>query len=292
MLLQQIINGLTIGATYALVAVGFSMVYSVLELANFANGAFYVFAPYVVVLLYASMGWGFIPAFLIAILATGVLGALMDRFVLTTIRNHKAQTSSSMVATLGVSTVIINGLIAVFGSATKSLPNAVNIGRIHIGNAIMTGNQLVIIVMSLIIMAVLSVIVYKTKLGSAMRSIAQNPVASRMMGVNVNRIITITFFIGSASAAIAGTMVAMYYGSVDTTLYTSVSVKTFASAILGGIGSVPGAMLGGVIIGMLETFVAGYWTSAYKDMIAFIIIIAFLIFKPNGLLGHRKLNKV
>lgn len=224
MLVQQIINGLTVGTTYALVAVGFSMVYSVLELANFANGAFYVFAPYMVVLLYASIGWGFVPAF----------------------------------------------LIAVFGSATRSLPNAVNIGRIYIRDAIMTGNQLVIIATSVVIMVVLSVIVYKTKLGSAMRSIAQSSVASRMMSVNVNRIITVTFFIGSVSAAIAGILVAMYYGSVDTTLYTTVSVKTFASAILGGL-----------IIGMVETFVAGYVTSAYKDMIVFIIIIVFLIFQPN-----------
>ncbi len=231
MLLQRIINGLTIGATYALVAVGFSMVYSVLELANFANGAFYVFAPYIVVLLYASMGWGFIPAFVIALLGTGLLGAMMDRYILTTIRNRKAATSSSMVATLGVSTVMINGLIAIFGSDTKPLPNAFEIDRIHIGPAIINGNQLIIIVLSVVIMAALSIIVYKTKLGSAMRSIAQNVVASRMMGVNVNRIITITFFIGSVSAAIAGTMVAMYYGSVDTTLYTTVSIKTFASAI-------------------------------------------------------------
>lgn len=292
MLFQQLVNGLTIGTTYALVAVGFSMVYSVLELANFANGAFYVFAPYIVVLLYVSMGWGFIPAFFIAVIATGILGAFMDRFILTNIRERKAPISSSMVATLGVSTVIMNGLIAIFGSDTKAVPNAFPVGKIYIGSVIITGNQLIIIVLSVVIMAVLSIIVYRTKRGSAMRAIAQNSVAAQMMGVHVNRVITVTFFIGSVSAAIAGTMVAMYYGSVDTTLYTTVSVKTFASAILGGIGSIPGAMLGGVMIGMLETIVAGYISSAYKDMISFVIIIIFLIFRPTGLLGHKKINKV
>ena len=292
MFLQQVFNGLTIGMTYALVAVGFSMVYGVLELANFANGAFYILAPYILFLMFSSMSWGLLPAIILAIIVTGVVGALMDHFILATIRKNKASVSSSMVATLGVSTVITNGLIAIFGSDTKPIPSNVGIDSIHISTAILTGTQVLIIIAAVIIMVVLSLIVYKTKLGSAMRSIAQNGTAARMMGVNVNSIITITFFIGSACAAIAGAMTSMYYGSVDTMLYFSVSVKTFASVILGGIGSVPGAMLGGMLIGMLETFITGYVTSAYRDTISFMIIIVLLIVRPTGLLGQKKITKV
>lgn len=292
MLLQQIINGFTIGATYALVAVGFSMVYGVLELVNFANGAFYVLGPYVVLIFTVSLGVSFPVAFLLAILGTGILGACMDRFILTPIRNSNAPKRSSMVASLGVATVITNTIMTVFGSETKYFPDVFGLGKVYIGSAIITGNQIVIAVTAVVIMIVLSITVYRTTLGSAMRSIAQNPRAAMIMGVDVNRTITITFFIGTMSAAIAGTMVAIYYGSIDTTLYLGVNIKTFASAVLGGVGSIPGAMVGGLIIGFLETFVSGYISSAYQDSIAFMVLVVILIFRPSGLFGQKQITKV
>lgn len=293
MFLQQLFNGLTMGATYALVAVGFSMVYGVLELVNFANGAFYVFAPYMIILFYVSWRINFWVSFVLIAIATGLLGAAMNSFILTPIRNTpKALRSSQMVATLGVSTMMTNGLMAMFGSETKRFPNMFDFEKVRIGDAILTWSQIVIMIASVIIMAILSFIVYKTRMGTAMRSISQNSTAARAMGVNVNRIITITFFIGTCAAAIAGTFVAMYYGSTDTVMYTSVSMKTFASAILGGIGSIPGAMVGGFTVGMLETFATGYISSAYKDVISFGILIIVLIFKPTGLLGQKNITKV
>lgn len=293
MFLQQLINGLTIGTTYALVAVGFSMVYGVLELVNFANGAFYLLGVYILLTFYSFMSQNFFLALLMGVICTGILGALMDRLILKRVRVRTGGSGvSSLIATLGVGTFIINLIIVIYGSETKLFPKVFDFGKIYIGSAIVMWNQIIIAVLSIIIMVVLSLVVYKTKLGSAMRAISQDSSAAKLMGIPVDRVIMITFFIGTMCAAIAGSMVATYYGAIDTTMYLAVNLKTFTSAVLGGIGSIPGAMVGGIIIGVLETLVAGYISSDYKDVVAFVILIIVLIFKPSGLFGKKKNDKV
>jgi branched-chain amino acid transport system permease protein len=293
MFLQQSFNGLTIGTTYALVAVGFSMVYGVLQLVNFANGAFYLLGVYVLLTFYSFMSQNFFLALIISVICTGALGAAMDSIILEPIRSRsKGSGVSSLIATLGVGTFIINLIILLYGSETKTFPEIFNLGKVYIGSAIVMWNQIIIAALSLIIMIILSIIVYKTKLGGAMRAISQNPSAAKLMGIPVNRIITVTFFIGTMCAAIAGSMVAMYYGAIDTTMYLAVNLKTFTSVVLGGVGSLPGAMLGGIIIGVLETFVAGYISSDYRDAVAFVILIIVLIFRPTGLFGQKNTDKV
>ena len=293
MFLQQLVNGLTVGCTYALVAVGFSMVYGVLQLVNFAHGAFYLVGVYMMITLYVSMSLGLLPALLLALTGTGLLGALMDRVILKPIRNRSGNSGvASLIATLGMGTCITNLLIVLFGSETKSFPNILDFGKFYLGGAIVRWNQVLIALITIAMMSLLSLIVYHTKMGTAMRAISQNPQAAQLMGIPVDQVIMITFFIGTVCAAVSGVLVAMYYASIDTAMYMAVSLKTFASAVLGGIGSLPGAMIGGVLIGVLETLVAGYISSDYREAVAFIILIAVLLLKPSGLLGQKQAEKV
>ncbi|MBQ5952329.1 MAG: branched-chain amino acid ABC transporter permease [Lachnospiraceae bacterium] len=292
MLLQQLINGITLGATYALATVGFSLVYGVLELANFANGAFYILGAYFAMVLYASMGMNFAVSLALALAGTGILGAAMDAGLLRPIRSKGGTRTSMMISTLGVGTAITNLIIVLFGSETKRFPDAFGGKRLEFASAVVTYKQLFTILLCIVVMVVLSILVYRTKLGRAMRAISQNPVAARLMGIDTNTVILLTFFIGTMCAALSGTVVSMYLGSLDTTMYSSVNIKMFASAILGGVGSLPGAVLGGMILGMLETFVSGYISTAYKDVFSFAILILVLLFRPAGLLGQRTIKKV
>ena len=291
MFLQQVVNGLTIGSTYSLVAIGFSMVFSVLELTNFANGSFYMFGAYITVLTLSATGNFFVSMF-ISVLLTGALGACMDRFAIRPIRKKNGPGIAAVISTIGVSQIINNSVLVFFGTETKLFPKVFNLGKFNINGVIITCLQIIILCVALFLMVVLSIMVYKTKLGNAMRATAQNVNAARLMGINVNMIITLTFFIGSMLAAIAGTLVGMYYESVDVAMSGAISMKTFAAAVLGGVGVLPGAMLGGILLGLVETIVAGYISSGYRDAIAFAILIIVLIFKPAGLLGKKIATKV
>ena len=292
MFFQQLFNGITIGATYSLVAVGFSIVYSVLELVNFAHGSFYVLAGYLVLTMYSFMALPYPVAILASLIVTGLFGAAMNKFLLEPIRKKTSSGESVMTATLGVSTFILNLIMVLYGSETKPFPNPMNLGKFYIGSVIMKWNQVIIAIAAIVMIIVMSIIIYKTKIGSGMRAIAQDVSAAKLMGVNKELVITFAFFSGILCAAIAGILVAMYYGSVDTTMYLGVSMKTFAAALLGGIGSLPGAALGGIIIGVLEAFVAGYISADWKDCIAFIVLILVLLFRPSGLFGHKEIKKV
>ena len=269
------------------------MVYGVLQLVNFAHGAFYLVGAYLMITFFVSMSMGFLPALLLTVIGTGAMGALMDRVILKPIRGGSGNSGvSSLIATLGMGTCLTNLLIVIFGSETKRFPNVLDFGKLYIGNAIIRWNQIIIAIFTLILMLMLNLLVNRTKIGTAMRAISQNPKAAELMGIPVNQVIMFTFFIGTACAAISGILVAMYYSSIDTAMYMAVQLKTFAAAVLGGIGSLPGAMLGGVIIGVLETLVAGYISSDYRSAVAFIVLIAVLLFKPSGLLGQKHVDKV
>jgi branched-chain amino acid transport system permease protein len=295
MFLQQLINGLTIGSIYALVTIGFSMVWSILQLANFAHGSFYMLGPYLVltsVLLLGNTPLTFIVVVLIISIFTACLGAGMDRVLLRPIREKKVSNISTILCTIGVQTVINNGIIAIYGSQSRAFPAPFEMETISIGNAVVSWMQIIIFCLAVVLMLALSWIVYRTKLGVAMRSISQNSRAASIMGINVNRVIMITFFIGTFVAAVAGCMVGLYYQVIDTTMATVTGSKSMAAAILGGIGVLPGAVVGGLIIGVLETMVAAYVSSGYRDAIAFAILIIVLIVRPTGILGKKAVNKV
>lgn len=295
MFLQQIINGLTIGSIYALVTIGFSMVWSILKLANFAHGSFYMLGPYLTLMIITLLGVSPVTFILVALVIaflTGSLGASMDRVLLRPIREKKGSTISIILCTIGVQTVINNGIIAIFGSQSRSFPDPFELPSITIGNAVVSWMQIIIFVLAVSLMLILSKIVYGTKLGTAMRAVSQNGRAASLMGVNVNQVIMITFFLGTCVASIAGCMVGLYYQVIDPTMATITSSKSMAAAILGGIGVLPGAVLGGLIIGVLETLVAAYVSSGYRDAIAFAVLIIILVVRPTGIMGKKSINKV
>lgn len=295
MFFQQVINGLTIGSTYALVTIGFSMVWSILQLTNFAHSSFFVLASYFNLYIMIALGGtpqAFFIGFVISVILTAALGALMERTFLRPIRKKKAIGIAAMLCTVGVQTVINNSILIFFSTETLSFPDVLKLGKFHWGNAIVSWLQVGIFAMAVILMIAMSVIVYKTKVGAAMRAISQNPDAAYLMGINVNRVIMITFFLGTFVAAIAGIMVGMYYQAIDTTMASATGSKAMAAAILGGLGSLPGAMLGGIIIGVLETFVACYVSAGYRDAIAFAVLIIVLVIRPTGMFGKKTISKV
>lgn len=292
MLLQQIINGITIGSTYALVAIGFTMIFGVLELTNFSNSSLYMFGAYVTWLLYAGTGMNFFVAFALSIVITGVLGWSIDRFALRQLRKKHAPKLSGLITTLGMSMVIDNAIMVFCGTDSKMFENFLNFGSVHIGSAVVTWTQIIILIVACVLMIALSIIVYRTKIGKAMTAIAQNQDAAKLMGIDTNRVISLTFIISGFLACIAGTMVAMYYRSIDTAMGSSIGTKIFASAILGGVGILPGAVVGGIVLGVVETMVSAYISSGYRDAISFTILILVLLVMPNGLFGKKAINKV
>ena len=193
---------------------------------------------------------------------------------------------------MGVSTVIDNVILLFFGSETKAYPNMITIPPLQIGSVSISGNQLVILGVALLLMVLLSIMTYKTKLGKAMRCTSQNMNAAKLMGINTQAIISLTFVISSALAAVAGVLVGMYYQTIDISSGFVVGMKTMASAVLGGVGVLPGAMLGGLIIGVVETLGASYLNAGYRNAYAFIILIAIILIKPSGILGKEKVTKV
>ena len=291
MFLQQLINGLTIGSTYALVAIGFSMVFGVIKLTNFANGSLYMLGAYLSLMLYLLTG-NFVVAFLLSLILTGTAGYCLERFALRYLRKKHAPNLSALITTLGMSMIMDNFVMLFFGSETKSFPNKLDLGRFYIGNAVVSWTQVIILAVAFILMTVLSLIVYKTKLGKAMLSTSQNMEAAKLMGVNINGVISFTFICSGVLACISGTMVGMYYQAIDSTMGAMIGMKIFASAILGGVGMLPGAVVGGLCMGVIETIVAGYMSSGYRDAIAFTVLIVILLFRPVGLFGKKQINKV
>lgn len=292
MFLQQIVNGLTIGSFYALVAIGYSMVFGVLELTNFAHSAVFMMGGYVACVALQA-GVSFPVAFLLALITCGAIGILIDRSCLMPMRKRGAKRISYLICTIGLSTFLQNLINLVFGSESIPFKEVLVRRQYTIGSNLVISNlQIIIWIMSIVLVAVTTFLVNKTKLGASMRAVAQNPTAAKLMGVNTDRVITFTFFLGSTLAAVAGTMFAMYYYSVDLQMGFTVGMKTFASAVLGGIGSLPGAVVGGYLIGIIEALFAGYISSGFKDAIGFIVLIIVLLVRPSGLMGRKSVSKV
>ena len=292
MILQQLINGLTLGSTYALTAVGYSMVFGILELVNFAHGSVYMVGAFLTLIFLTALKLNFFVSFMLSIILTGILGIAIDKFALYPLRKKNAPKVTALISTIGVSIFLQNLVMIVWGSETKNFPLVIDFGSIDFLGAKLSILQIMIFSMSLVTMIGLNIMIQKTKIGKAMRATAQNTEAAKLMGVNINTVIMTTFFIGSALASVAGTMVGMYYQTIDPYIGYMAGLKAFAAAVLGGIGVLPGAIIGGLLIGVTETLAAGYINSGYRDAIAFAILIFMLIIKPSGLLGKHNPKKV
>ncbi|MEK6681428.1 MAG: branched-chain amino acid ABC transporter permease [Nitrospirota bacterium] len=301
MFLQQIINGLTIGSVYALIALGYTMVYGILQLINFAHGEIYMIGAYMGIIAIGffvylgladiSLTLTLILTFIAAMIFTGAYGITLERIAYRPMRN--APRLSILISAIGMSIFLQNYVMLAQGAKDKIFPHDLKIqGGLTIADAHITYIQIMIMLISILMMAGLTYFVKKTKIGMAMRATSQDMRMAGLLGINTDRIIVITFFLGSILAGAAGVMISMYYGIVNFSMGYAAGIKAFTAAVLGGIGNIPGAMLGGILLGLIEALGAGYISSEYKDVFAFAILVIVLIFRPSGLLDERVSEKV
>ena len=291
--LGAVINGVALGMAYALIAVGYSLVFGILRLINFAHGSIYAFGAYMVY-FFVSMNLGFLPSVILAVLLSGILAFLVDKITLEPLRKKDSDLISNLITTVGVSFVITNllSMEALFGSQKRLFPSTNLFGSLRIGSLTIQSSQIVMFAAALVLMVIMTCVVNKTKIGLSMRAVEQNGKAARLVGVNVNRTISFTFFMGGASAAIAGALINGYYQSISPTMGTTIGLKAFAAAVVGGIGVLHGSVIGGLVIGVGECIAAQYLGSNVRDPMAFVILIAILVIRPNGLFGKKGITKV
>ena len=288
--LQQMINGLSLGSIYALVALGYTMVYGIIKLINFAHGDIYMLGAYIGFIVTTKLGLGFVPALLISMVGCAITGMTIERIAYKPLRH--ATRITALITAIGVSYFLEAGTQRVMGAGVQTFPNVFVNETIMLGNVRISTQQIVIFVVTIVLMVALQFLVNKTKIGRAMRAVSVDADAARLMGVNVNATISFTFAIGSALAGAAGVLVGVYYNSINPLMGMLPGIKAFIAAVFGGIGIIPGAMLGGFFIGIVETMVAGYGSSLWKDAVVYIILILILIIKPAGLLGKNTKEKV
>jgi branched-chain amino acid transport system permease protein len=297
--LQQLVNGISLGAIYALIALGYTMIYGVLRFINFAHGDVFMIGAYVgffaANFISSIFPIGSVPAAIFVMLSAMVvcaaLGASIEFLAYRPLRTRPKLTV--LITAIGVSLFLEYVAQLLFGATPKGYPEIFT-DRALIQTEAITINvvQAVVICVSLFLMFALRIVVLKTKIGTAMRAVSFNQSAASLMGINISSVITFTFIIGSALAAAGGVLYGSQYPSIEPLMGIMPGLKAFVAAVLGGIGNIPGAALGAMIIGIVETFAASTFLSTYRDAIAFAILIGILIFKPSGLLGHKEVEKV
>lgn len=287
---QQLINGLTVGSMYALIALGYTMVYGILKIINFAHGDIFMIGAFIGLILVKQFHVGFVFSILISMFIVAILGVLVERVAYRPLRNSTKL--APLLSALGVSIFLSNFAQLVFGTQTRSFPPSFEIKTFEIGSIVVSNIQIYALLISIVLMVGLHFFVHKTKMGVAMRATSHNVNSARLMGINVDNIISLTFAIGSALAAAAGILVGLYYDAVYPVMGYTAGLKAFTAAVLGGIGSIPGAMLGGLLLGVVENLGAAYLSMGYRDAIAFGLLIIILLIKPSGLLGKNIQQKV
>ena len=292
------VNGVTWGSVYALIALGYTMVYGILRLINFAHGDVYMLGAFFGYFGARWMGAGRDPnpfkAMLVmlgSMLACGLVGAAIERFAYKPVR--KSSRLAALITAIGVSLLLENGGILVFGPDPKFFPQIIPSREIHLGLGVsITNQQVIILVVSVLLMFALRTIVLHTRVGKAMQAVSFNHTAAALMGISVDRIITFTFVLGSMLAASAGVLVALQNPKIEPLMGIMPGLKAFVAAVLGGIGNVPGAVLGGLVMGVAEVLVVGYISPTYRDAIAFVLLIVILLVRPSGILGQNVAEKV
>ena len=287
---QQLINGISLGSIYALIALGYTMIYGIIKLINFAHGDIYMIGAYFGFFATTQLGVGFIPAIIIAMAGAAVVGIIIERIAYRPMRN--APRIAILITAIGVSFLLEYGMILFVSPQPRTFPAVFSPTVYHMGPLVANSQQLVILISALILMVTLSYIVNSTKAGKAMRAVSFDADAARLMGINIDKVISMTFALGSALAAAGGVLVGVYYNSIDPLMGMMPGLKAFVAAVLGGIGIIPGAMMGGIILGVVEAMVSGFLSSTFRDAAAFGILILILLYKPAGLLGKNIREKV
>ncbi len=290
MALQQFINGLAVGSIYALIALGYTMVYGIIKLINFAHGDIYMLGAYFGFYALTVLKLSLVPAVLVSMAGAAVVGVVLERVAYRPLRNSPR--IAVLITAIGASLLLQSTAQLMFGASFKPFPQAIPFRRIQLGPVFVTNRQLLIFGVAVLLMVILHIIVRYTKFGKAMQAVAMDKEAAQLMGINIDRIISVTFALGSALAAAAGILVGMYYNRIDPYMGMMPGLKAFVAAVLGGIGIVPGAVLGGLLMGVAENMVVTIGSSTLRDAVAFAVLIMVLLFRPNGLLGKKGIEKV
>lgn len=294
--IQQMINGLTLGSVYALIALGYTLVYGIIKLLNFAHGDIFMVGSFVSYYLILSFNMNIFVAFLGTMAITAVLGVITDQVAYKPLRS--APRISALITAIGVSYLLRNGIIVLAGAETRAylqafdnVPSFVN-QSFQIGNITIRVMQVILLVTTIALMVILQFIVQKTKMGKAMRAVSVDADAAQLMGIDTNTVIAFTFVLGSALAGASGMLVGIYYNSISPLLGAGYGTKAFVAAVIGGIGLIPGAVLGGYLLGMTEVMITAYGNSMIRDAVVYIILIVILLIRPAGLLGKHQSEKV
>ncbi|MDF9824585.1 branched-chain amino acid transport system permease protein [Breznakia sp. PF5-3] len=291
--IQQLINGLSIGSVFALIALGYTMVYGIIKLINFAHGDIYMvgaFVGYFCITRLASGFFGLILALVIAMAACAILGVIIEKVAYKPLRN--ASRITALITAMGVSYFLQYTMVYFVGPSKRVMPAPFENTVFKIGGITFNLSTVIIIAVTIFLMLLLQYVVKRTKMGKAMRAVSADPDAARLMGINVNQTISFTFAIGSALAGAAGVLIGIHYNSIEPLMGTIPGLKAFIAAVFGGIGIIPGAMFGGISIGVIQTFAAGYISSLWQDAVVYALLIFILVVKPSGLLGKNVKEKV
>ncbi|MBM6984890.1 MAG: branched-chain amino acid ABC transporter permease [Acidaminococcaceae bacterium] len=287
---QQLINGVSLGSIYALIALGYTMIYGILKLINFAHGDVYMLGAYIGFFCTSMLKLSFLPSILVAMAGTALAGMIIERVAYRPMRN--APRIAILITAIGVSFFLENAMILFASPQPRTFPAVFTATVYHFGALVINSQQIVILVSAIVLMIALTYIVNYTKIGKAMRAVSFDADAARLMGINIDFVISMTFALGSALAGAGGVLVGIYYNSIEPLMGMVPGIKAFVAAVLGGIGIIPGAMMGGIILGVVEALVSGFLSSTFRDAAAFAILIIILLYKPQGLLGKNVREKV
>lgn len=290
--LSYLVSGISLGSIYALIALGYTMVYGIAKMLNFAHGDVIMVGAFVIYTACTSWGLSPVVGVLISIVFCTLFGMLIERVAYKPLR--KASSLAVLITAIGVSYLLQNAALLIFGSSTKSFTSVVSIPALHLfdGQLVISGETIATILVSVIIMISLTLFINKTKPGRAMLAVAEDRGAAQLMGINVNSTISLTFAIGSGLAAIAGALLCSAYPALSSTTGSMPGIKAFTAAVFGGIGSIPGAMIGGILLGVIENLSKGYISTQLSDAIVFAVLIIVLLVKPTGILGKKINEKV
>ena len=288
--ITQVLNGLQLGSIYALVALGYTMVYGIILLLNFAHGDIIMVGAYISWLVMSKLGLNPAIAVVLSIVGCMLLGVLIDKVAYAPLRD--APRLSILITAIGVSYFLENGSQLLFGADAKVVPAYTSVSNIQVGDLTLSFSAIVTVVVTAVATVVLTFLVQKTKLGKAMRAVSEDMGAARLMGINVNTTISFTFAVGSALAGIGAVLYCMAYTQASPTMGIMLGTKAFVAAVLGGIGSIPGAVIGGLLVGFAEVFVSAIGLSVWQDAVVLLLLIVVLIVKPTGLLGRPMTEKV
>ena len=300
--IQQLLNGLTVGSTYALIAIGYTMVYGIIGMINFAHGEVYMIGSYIAFIVLAALallGLDSLPlmligAFAISMIVTSAYGFSIERVAYRPLRGGNRLIP--LISAIGMSIFLQNVVRLAQGSRDIAMPSLItggwSIGPEEGFHATLSYMQLVIFIVTFITMTALTLFISRSRMGRACRACAEDIKMANLLGINTNNVIALTFVIGAALAAVAGVLLSLYYGVINPYIGFMAGLKAFTAAVLGGIGSIPGAVLGGLLLGVTEAITAGYFSTEYKDVVAFSLLILILLFRPTGILGRPEVEKV